>query len=229
MTDPKTELERLLTGHARAAMPALGDVEVKLDRPREAAHGDYATNVALAGARVQKRAPREVAQAFVALAQADAAVRALAEAIDIAGPGFVNLRLSPAARQSVVKRVLAERGDFGRTRERAGERIMVEFVSANPTGPLHVGHGRQAALGDAISSLLEAQGASVTREFYYNDAGQQIHVERLAAPATIAPRQRGHRVSVWSPRGRPWPARWRQTMETEFSRFRNPVRARSGN
>ena len=174
MTDPKTELERLLTVHARAAMPALPDVVVVLDRPREAAHGDYATNVALAGAKAQKRAPREVAQAFVALAQADAAVRALAEAIDIAGPGFVNLRLSPAARQSVVKRVLAERGDFGRTRERAGERIMVEFVSANPTGPLHVGHGRQAALGDAISSLLEAQGASVTREFYYNDAGQQI-------------------------------------------------------
>ena len=174
VTDPKAELECLLTGHARAVMPALPDVEVKLDRPREAAHGDFATNVALAGAKAQKKAPREVAQAFVALAQADAAVRALVEAIDIAGPGFVNLRLTPAARQAVVGRILEERGTFGRTRERAGERIMVEFVSANPTGPLHVGHGRQAALGDAISSLLETQGASVTREFYYNDAGQQI-------------------------------------------------------
>lgn len=107
VTDPKAELECLLTGHARAAMPALPDVEVTLDRPREAAHGDFATNVALAGAKAQKRAPREVAQAFVALAQADAAVRALVEAIDIAGPGFVNLRLTPAARQAVVGRILA--------------------------------------------------------------------------------------------------------------------------
>jgi arginyl-tRNA synthetase len=174
VNDPKTELERLLTAHARTAMPALPDVEVVLDRPRDASHGDYATNVALAGAKAQRKAPRDVAQAFVALAGGDAAVRALVESLDVAGPGFVNLRLSPAARQSVVKRILAERGAFGRTRALAGERVMVEFVSANPTGPLHVGHGRQAALGDAISSLLESQGASVTREFYYNDAGQQI-------------------------------------------------------
>jgi len=178
VTDPKHDLERLLTGHARAVMPAVPDVEVKLERPREAAHGDYATNVALAGAKAQKRPPRELAQAFVAGAKADPAVGAIVESIEIAGPGFVNLRLKPAARQSVVSRVLRERGAFGHTRDRAGERIMVEFVSANPTGPLHVGHGRQAALGDAIASLLESQGASVTREFYYNDAGQQI--ENLA-------------------------------------------------
>ena len=174
MTDPKTDLERLLTGHARATMPAQPGVAVTLERPRDPAHGDFATNVALAGARAQKRNPREVAQAFAARAQDDAAVRALVESIDIAGPGFVNLRLVPAARQSVVRRILAEPGAYGRSASRAGERIMVEFVSANPTGPLHVGHGRQAALGDAIASLLESQGASVTREFYYNDAGQQI-------------------------------------------------------
>ncbi|MCC6380607.1 MAG: arginine--tRNA ligase [Burkholderiales bacterium] len=178
VSDPKAELERLLTGHARSTMGALPDVEVRLERPREAAHGDYATNVALAGARAEKRPPRAIAQAFCESATADPAVRALVEAIEIAGPGFVNLRLTPAARQSVVARILRERGAYGRTNRLAGERIMVEFVSANPTGPLHVGHGRQAALGDAISSLLESQGAQVTREFYYNDAGQQI--ENLA-------------------------------------------------
>ena len=177
-SDPRADLERLLTGHARATMPALPGIEVRLDRPREAAHGDYATNVALAGAKAQKRAPRDVAQAFCASAAGDPSVRALAESLDVAGPGFVNIRLTPSARQSVVARILREREAYGRTRVLAGERIMVEFVSANPTGPLHVGHGRQAALGDAIASLLESQGADVTREFYYNDAGQQI--ENLA-------------------------------------------------
>ena len=174
MTDPKTELERLLTAHARAELPSLPGVEVKLERPREASHGDFATNVALTAARAQKRAPRDVAQALVARAKADGAVGALVDAISVAGPGFVNLSLAPTARRAVVPRILAGRGAFGHTRARAGERIMVEFVSANPTGPLHVGHGRQAALGDAIAALLESQGASVTREFYYNDAGAQI-------------------------------------------------------
>jgi len=174
VTDPKTELERLLTAHARAELPSLPGVEVKLERPREASHGDFATNVALTAAKAQKRAPRDVAQALVARAKADGAVGALVDAISVAGPGFVNLSLAPTARRAVVPRILAGRGAFGRTRARAGERIMVEFVSANPTGPLHVGHGRQAALGDAIAALLESQGASVTREFYYNDAGAQI-------------------------------------------------------
>jgi len=174
VTDPKTELERLLTAHARAELPSLPGVEVKLERPREASHGDFATNVALTAAKAQKRAPRDGAQALVARAKADGAVGALVDAISVAGPGFVNLSLSPTARRAVVPRILAGRGAFGRTRARAGERIMVEFVSANPTGPLHVGHGRQAALGDAIAALLESQGASVTREFYYNDAGAQI-------------------------------------------------------
>ena len=174
MTDPKTELERLLTAHARAELPSLPGVEVKLERPREASHGDFATNVALQHAKALKRKPRDVAQALVARAKADGAVGALVDAISVAGPGFVNLSLAPTARRAVVPRILAGRGAFGHTRARAGERIMVEFVSANPTGPLHVGHGRQAALGDAIAALLESQGASVTREFYYNDAGAQI-------------------------------------------------------
>jgi arginyl-tRNA synthetase len=98
----------------------------------------------------------------------------LVERIDIAGAGFINFVLTAAARQTIVARVLAERDAYGLSHAHQGERVMVEFVSANPTGPLHVGHGRQAALGDAIGNLLAAQGYAVTREFYYNDAGQQI-------------------------------------------------------
>ncbi len=145
-----------------------------LERPKQAAHGDYASNVALALAKAARRNPRELAQAIVAALPAST----LIERADIAGAGFINLVLSAPARQSVVARVLAEGGAYGTSRAHEGERVMIEFVSANPTGPLHVGHGRNAALGDAIGSLLATQGYAVTREFYYNDAGQQI--ENLA-------------------------------------------------
>jgi arginyl-tRNA synthetase len=170
--DPKSALEARLAAALEALVP--GSPSVVLERPKSPEHGDFATNAALTAAKAAKRPPRDVAQALVERARGDAAFEALVEATDIAGPGFVNLRLKPHARQAIVARILRERGAFGRTRARAGERIMVEFVSANPTGPLHVGHGRQAALGDAIAALLEAQGATVSREFYYNDAGQQI-------------------------------------------------------
>jgi len=169
--DPKSKLEQALSAVGRTLTP---DAVVTLERPRDPAHGDYATNFALTGAKALKRKPREVAEAFKQHADADPAVRALVESIEIAGPGFVNLRLTSDARRAVVPRILVLRGRYGRSSARAGERVMVEFVSANPTGPLHVGHGRQAALGDAIAALLESQGASVMREFYYNDAGAQI-------------------------------------------------------
>ncbi|HEY8242207.1 MAG TPA: hypothetical protein VII68_02005, partial [Casimicrobiaceae bacterium] len=156
MEDSKTKLERSLTAVGRMLTP---DAVVTLERPRDPSHGDYATNFALTGAKALKRKPRDVADDFKRAAEADAAVRALVDAIEIAGPGFINLRLKPDARRAVVPGILALRGRFGRSSARAGERIMVEFVSANPTGPLHVGHGRQAALGDAIASLLQSQGA----------------------------------------------------------------------
>jgi arginyl-tRNA synthetase len=139
-------------------------------RPKQAAHGDYATNVALQHAKALSRNPREFAAALIAALPHSP----LVERAEIAGAGFVNVFVTPAARQAVVGRVLAERDRYGRSDARRGERVMVEFVSANPTGPLHVGHGRQAALGDSLATLLEWQGAKVTREFYYNDAGQQI-------------------------------------------------------
>jgi arginyl-tRNA synthetase len=170
VNDLKTELELVVAGAIRAALPEHADIPVVLDRPRQDAHGDYASNVALTLARSARRNPRELAQVLVA-ALPPSALIARAE---VAGAGFINLFVTPAARQAIVGRILAEREDFGRSQAHAGERVMVEFVSANPTGPLHVGHGRQAALGDAIAGLLAAQGCAVTREFYYNDAGQQI-------------------------------------------------------
>ena len=174
MNDPKTELEGALAEAVAAVLPEQRGSAVALERPRQAAHGDYASNVALALAKPARRNPRDLAAALLAALPASPAV----ERAEIAGAGFINFLLTPAARQTVVRRVLAEGDEYGRTRARAGERVMVEFVSANPTGPLHVGHGRQAALGDAIAGLLESQGAAVTREFYYNDAGAQI--ENLA-------------------------------------------------
>ncbi|MEO8506145.1 MAG: arginine--tRNA ligase [Betaproteobacteria bacterium] len=170
MTDPKTELETALAQAVAAVVPAAADTPVVLERPKQAAHGDYASNVALALAKRAQRNPRELALALVAaLPPSDLVAR-----VDIAGAGFINITLAPAARQSIVARVLGEREAFGKSNAHAGERVMVEFVSANPTGPLHVGHGRQAALGDAIGSLLATQGYAVTREYYYNDGGQQI-------------------------------------------------------
>ncbi len=170
MNDLRQNLERVIRDAVRAVVPEHADTPVGLDRPKQAAHGDYASNIALALAKRAKRNPRELAQALVAALPASQ----LIDRVEIAGAGFINLFVTPAARQAIVARVLAERDEFGRSLAHSGERVMVEFVSANPTGPLHVGHGRQAALGDAIASLLESQGYSVTREFYYNDAGQQI-------------------------------------------------------
>jgi arginyl-tRNA synthetase len=163
-------------------------VEVVLERPRDSSHGDVACNIAMQLAKRLKKNPRELAQSLVRAIMADPAREGLIDAIDIAGPGFINVRLSSSARQSVVKAVLNEAAQFGKTSSGAGQKVLVEFVSANPTGPLHVGHGRQGALGDALSALFEAQGFAVTREFYYNDAGVQIANLALSVQA----RAKGH-------------------------------------
>jgi len=179
MDDLKQSLETVIKDAMRAIVPDHADTPIGLDRPKQAAHGDYASNVALALAKRAKRSPRELAQALVAALPSSK----LIERAEIAGAGFINFFVTPAARQAVVARVLAERESFGSSRAHDGERVMVEFVSANPTGPLHVGHGRQAALGDAIAALLESQGYSVTREFYYNDAGRQIELLAVSVRA----------------------------------------------
>ncbi len=168
----------------RAAMAEVSPghtLDAAFETPRQADHGDLAVTAAMPLAKAQRRNPREVAAELIAALQAKTAVERWVESIDVAGPGFINLRLRAAARQRIVAEVLAAGDAFG-ARAAEDEPVMVEFVSANPTGPLHVGHARQAALGDAICNLLETQGRPVVREFYYNDAGVQIAT--LAASVT---------------------------------------------
>ncbi|MFC5473164.1 arginine--tRNA ligase [Paraherbaspirillum soli] len=147
---------------------------VTLERPRDPSHGDVACNIAMQLAKPLKKNPRELAQTLVAAVLASTEHGDLIASAEIAGPGFINLRLTAAAKQQVVRAVLQEAAAYGKSQLGAGKKVLVEFVSANPTGPLHVGHGRQGALGDALSALFQAQGFDVTREFYYNDAGVQI-------------------------------------------------------
>jgi arginyl-tRNA synthetase len=162
---------------ARAArtLGAPDDVDPLLERPRDPAFGDWATNLAMVLARPLGQKPRDLAQQLVATLDFAAAGLASAE---VAGPGFINLRLSPDAVATGIRALIAAGERYGRSDIGSKHPVVVEFVSANPTGPLHVGHGRQAALGDAIASLLEWSGWRVSREFYYNDAGAQI--ENLA-------------------------------------------------
>ncbi len=158
------ELEKLLPGSAdRAAF----------ESPKVAEHGDFACTAAMQLAKGLKLNPRQLAETLRSALLENPAFVQWVQAVEIAGPGFINIRLKPQAKQEVVREVLAAGEHFG-WQERVGKKMMVEFVSANPTGPLHVGHGRQAALGDAICSLFQTQGWDVYREFYYNDAGVQI-------------------------------------------------------
>lgn len=147
---------------------------IVLERPRDPSHGDIACNIAMQLAKPLKTNPRELATRLVAALLAEPKAAGLVESADVAGPGFINLRVAASAKQSVVRTILETGAAFGRGASGQGHHAIIEFVSANPTGPLHVGHGRQAALGDALSALFESQGHEVTREFYYNDAGVQI-------------------------------------------------------
>ena len=172
MIQAKQELLQALEAVLAQMAPGAA-VACAFESPKVAAHGDLAITAAMPLARALKKNPRELAQQLVEQLNAQPAVQRWVQALEIAGPGFVNLRLKDAAKQAVVAEVLRDGTCFGRQAAR-GERVLVEFVSANPTGPLHVGHARQAALGDCICNLFEAQGWQVTREFYYNDAGVQI-------------------------------------------------------
>jgi arginyl-tRNA synthetase len=153
--------------------PGAGE-KAAFESPKVAAHGDFAVTAAMQLAKPLKLNPRAVGEQLRAALLAQPAFERWVEAIEIAGPGFINIRLKPEAKQQVVHEVLGAGEHFGRQASN-GQRLMVEFVSANPTGPLHVGHGRQAALGDAICNLYQTQGWDVHREFYYNDAGVQIN------------------------------------------------------
>jgi arginyl-tRNA synthetase len=189
--DSKSRLDSLVREAVRRAFPDAAEFVPDFERPKNAEHGDFATNAALQLAKRVGRKPREVAEAIVAaLPQNDVVAHAA-----VAGPGFINFKMSAESRFGVVGQVLRAGEGFGRGGAGDGRRIMVEFVSANPTGPLHVGHGRQAALGDAISTLLEWQGWRVTREFYYNDAGNQIANLALSVQARVK-QARGETVEM---------------------------------
>jgi len=172
MLSVKQELLAALAGELEKLSPGAG-ARAAFENPKLAAHGDLACTAAMQLAKPLKANPRALGEQLQTALLATPAFLQWVAAIEIAGPGFLNIRLKPAAKQQVVREVLAQGEQFGLQPDR-GEKVLVEFVSANPTGPLHVGHGRQAALGDAICNLYASQGWRVHREFYYNDAGVQI-------------------------------------------------------
>lgn len=158
---------------AEGALPSGLDMSaVAVEPPRDAAHGDMATNAAMVLAKPAGQSPRAIAEALAARLALDPRLTG----VDVAGPGFLNLRLAPAVWQDVVKTALADGPDFGRSTLGQGLKVNVEFVSANPTGPMHVGHVRGAVFGDALAALLEYSGHTVTREYYINDGGGQVDV-----------------------------------------------------
>lgn len=166
----KTHLTQLLTAAANTIAPEITDINIILERPKSADHGDFATNLALVLAKPLKQSPRAIAAKII---EALAASEYIAKT-EIAGAGFINFFLSAQSKQVVVKDILSAGKQYGRNNNGSQQKVQVEFVSANPTGPLHVGHGRGAAVGDCLARLLDANGWNVTREFYYNDAGAQI-------------------------------------------------------
>ena len=172
LNDQKTAIASLFNDALRSM--GVEEATVLLERPKVAAHGDLACNVAMQLARQSKTGPRasatEITEHIEALPQA----KALIEKFEIAGPGFINMRLSQDAKTFAVREVLRLGSEFGKNKDHDGESILIEYVSANPTGPLHLGHARQGALGDVLSNLMKTQGWNVCREFYYNDAGVQI-------------------------------------------------------
>ncbi|HHA18274.1 MAG TPA: arginine--tRNA ligase, partial [Methylophaga sp.] len=157
---------------ANGSLPEIDLPEIQIDRTKDKAHGDFACNVAMMLARSAKMNPRQIASFIVdALSDVDFITK-----VEIAGPGFINFTLSAGSSRQIIKDILAAGSQFGRSQVGAGKRVQVEFVSANPTGPLHVGHGRGATYGSVVSSLLIAAGFDVHREYYVNDAGRQMDI-----------------------------------------------------
>ena len=189
----KSELAALITAAleqlvSQGALAELPDVAPQIDRPKDTSHGDLSCNIAMVLAKRAGIAPRDLAtQLIEALPQ-----NTLIDKSDIAGPGFINFFINSAHHTEVVRTILERGPAYGRSDTGAGRRVQIEFVSANPTGPLHVGHGRGAAIGDSLSRLLEATGWSVHREFYYNDAGQQINNLALSVQARAQGKDPGH-------------------------------------
>lgn len=171
----------LATLQSEGVLPAEQTFRPQVGNTRDKAHGDYACNIALVASKAAGCAPRQLAEQLIAKLPASPAV----EKVEIAGPGFINFFMNAESAVSIAAEILAQGRQFGRNNDGQGRKVQVEFVSANPTGPLHVGHGRGAAIGDSLCRLLEASGYDVTREFYYNDAGAQINNLTLSVQARV--------------------------------------------
>ena len=166
----KVHLSELFAQALREVAPEATQTEILIERPKLASHGDYACNLAMQLAKPLRKSPRDIAHALISALPESGVI----EKMEIAGAGFINVFITTAAKQQVVRGVLQAGAGYGHIHLGAGRKVGVEFVSANPTGPLHVGHGRGAAVGDCLCNVLHAAGWNVTREFYYNDAGVQI-------------------------------------------------------
>ncbi|MEY3486059.1 MAG: hypothetical protein RL075_64 [Pseudomonadota bacterium] len=188
MHQVKQELLSALAAELEKLSPGAG-AKAAFESPKVAAHGDFASTAAMQMAKPLKLNPRQLAENLQAALMALPVYQRWVDAVEIAGPGFINFRLKPEAKQQTVREVLAAGESYGLKPVAPAQKMLVEFVSANPTGPLHVGHGRQAALGDAICKLYASQGWNVFREFYYNDAGVQIHTLATSTQA----RAKGHK------------------------------------
>jgi arginyl-tRNA synthetase len=174
--DPRNALVALLRQALRSVAPDAAEMSIHLERPRDVAHGDFSTNLAMQLARSLRKNPRELAARLVA----ELPLSALVKQAEVAGAGFINFTLDDAAKRDVVKAILAQGEAYGRSRAGGGRKVLVEFVSANPTGPLHVGHGRGAAHGASLANLLAFADWDVTREYYVNDAGRQMDILALS-------------------------------------------------
>ena len=156
-------------------------IDIHIERPKTLEHGDYSTNIALQLTKILKKNPREIAQLIIEKIGLDPSI----DRLEIAGPGFINCYLSAAGKSSIIKNIFTQSINYGHNEAGKNQKLQVEFVSANPTGPLHIGHGRGAAIGDSLARIMQANGWDVTREFYYNDAGQQINNLALSVQSRI--------------------------------------------
>ena len=177
----ETLLRQALTALPESLVPA-GErhIDIEVERTREASHGDFASNIAMRLAKAARQNPRKIAEAVKSAVPPHPAV----SRIEIAGAGFINFFLDDNSYRAEIGRILAEKDSYGRSDLGKGKSVLVEFVSANPTGPLHVGHGRGAAFGASVANLLEAVGYRVAREYYVNDAGRQMEI--LAASTWLS-------------------------------------------
>ena len=176
--DPKEKFREIL--REGALRFSAEEIPLSIERPANPEHGDYASNIALQLSKRLRRNPRQIAEEIARASAPALAATGLFEPLTVAGAGFLNIRVKPEAKLEVIRQVLEQGKDYGRVKTEKEESIQIEFVSANPTGPLHVGHGRGAAYGDSLAKLLEFAGARVTREFYVNDAGRQMDILALS-------------------------------------------------